>query len=68
MLMHAAGGVHAAGLRDRRRRALLFFPAAKSSFERALARQRSPARALAWGFWMNLSEESFRATLERHSA
>lgn len=61
-------GVRAVDLRDRRRRALRFFPAARSSFEREVARQRSPARARAWGFWMNLSEDSFRATLERHRA
>jgi hypothetical protein len=55
-------------LRDRRRTARRYFPHAKSAYERALAEQRSPKVARRWGFFMNLSEESFRSTLSRHGA
>jgi hypothetical protein len=57
-----------ADLKDRRRRTLCYFPAVKSEFEKQLARKRSPAAARNWGFGMNLSEASFRSTLERHRA
>lgn len=56
-----------AKLVDRRRRTMRYFPEVKSSFGAALARQRSPAVATRWGFWMNLSEESFRSLHERHA-
>ena len=55
-------------LRDKRRRTMSFFSAAKSGYEEELAKQRSPAVAKRWGFWMNMSEESFRSTLEKHRA
>ena len=58
----------AASLHDKRRRTLRFFPAVKSGFEEELARLRSPASALNWGFWMNMSDDSFRSTLEKHGA
>ncbi len=57
-----------AALRDRRRRTLRYFPTARSGFEKELAQKRTPAAARSWGFWMNLSEDSFRSTLERHRA
>ena len=57
-----------AALMDRRRRTMRFFPEVKNRFETELARQRSPAVAQRWGFWMNVSEGSFRATLEKHRA
>lgn len=57
----------AASLMDRRRRTMRFFPEVKSRFEAALAKQRSPAVATRWGFWMNMSDESFRVTHERHA-
>ena len=59
---------HLDGLRDRRRTRLQYFPEVASRFEEAAARRRSPATAKRWGFWMNLSEDSLRATLERHRA
>jgi hypothetical protein len=57
-----------ADLRDRRRRGARFFPEIHSDFERRLAGLRTPASARRWGFRMNMSEESFRSTLERHRA
>lgn len=58
----------AATLHDKRRRTLRFFPAVKSGFEEELAKLRSPQSALNWGFWMNISDDSFRSTLEKHRA
>lgn len=58
----------AAPLRDRRRRTMRFYPLVKSRFEVELAKQRSPEVATRWGFWMNLSEDSFRGLLEKHRA
>lgn len=57
-----------AGLADRRRRTMRFLPEVKSPWEAELAKQRSPEVARRWGFWMNLTEESFRTTLEKHRA
>ena len=59
---------HSAALHDKRRRTMRFFPAVKSSYEARAARQHSPRVARRWGFWMNMSEESFRTTVERHRA
>lgn len=53
-------------LRDRRRRVARYFPQARNEFERRLAQERSPAVARRWGFFMNMSVESFRSCLERH--
>lgn len=58
----------AAALHDKRRRSLRFFPEVKSGYEAELARRRAPDVALRWGFWMNMSTESFRGTLEKHHA
>lgn len=43
-----------------------FFPEARNEYEAELARQRSPAVARRWGFWMNMSEETFASTLRKH--
>ncbi len=59
---------HAAALQDRRRHAMRYFPEPKNHYEAELARQRSPDVARRWGFWMNMSLESFRGTLEKHGA
>ena len=59
-------GPHVMELRDRRRR-MRFYPEVASSFEEELARKRTPPRALAWGFWMNMPDEVFKSTLERHA-
>ncbi|MBI5545690.1 MAG: hypothetical protein HY901_17520 [Deltaproteobacteria bacterium] len=56
-----------ADLHDRRRRVPRFYPVARSDYERRLAKERSPAVARRWGFLMNMSVESFRSSLERHS-
>lgn len=56
------------GFRDRRRRRLRFYPEPRSSYERELAMRRSPRVARQWGFLMNLSEDSFRSTLQKHLA
>jgi hypothetical protein len=58
----------AASFRDRRRTARHFLPEPKNDYERRLARQRTPAVARKWGFFMNMSEDSFRAVLEKHGA
>jgi len=55
-------------LHDRRRHKMRFFPEPKNRFEEELAKKRSPRVAERWGFWMNMSEESFRSTLDRHRA
>ena len=46
--------------------AMRFFPEARNEYEAELARQRSPAAARQWGFWMNLSEDTFASTLRKH--
>jgi len=45
-----------------------YFPEPRSSFEKALAEERTPPVARAWGFLMNVSEDSFRSTLSKHGA
>lgn len=55
-------------LLDRRRRVRQFLPEARSDYERRLAKERAPRAARRWGFLMNLTEASFRSTLERHGA
>ncbi len=55
-------------LRDRRTRTPRFFPAVKSPWEAELARSRTPEVAKRWGLWMNVSEESFKSTLELHGS
>lgn len=55
-------------LQDRRRKRMRFFPEVKNRYEEELAKQRSPQVALRWGFWMNMSEESFRGLIEKHGA
>jgi hypothetical protein len=55
-------------LQDRRRKTMRFFPDVKNRYEAELAKQRSPQVALRWGFWMNMSESSFRSLLEKHGA
>jgi hypothetical protein len=55
-----------ADLHDRRRRVPGYLPDAHSEFERRLPKERSPAVARHWGFYMNMSVESFRSSLERH--
>lgn len=57
-----------ADLKDRRRKKMRYFPEPRSSFERALAEGRTPPIARAWGFFMNVSEDSFRSTLSKHGA
>lgn len=54
------------GLHDARHTKRRFFPEVKSRFEKPLAEQRSPAVAAKWGLWVNMSEDSFRSTLEKH--
>jgi hypothetical protein len=61
-------GAQAEPLHDRRRRAMRFYPLVKSRYEAELAKERSPDVATRWGFWMNLSEESFRGLFEKHGA
>ncbi|HEY0880116.1 MAG TPA: hypothetical protein VGD87_01235, partial [Archangium sp.] len=53
---------------DRRRRSMRFFPQVKNSYEEELARRRSPELARRWGFWMNVSQDSFRSLLDKHGA
>jgi hypothetical protein len=57
-----------ADLRDRRQRVRKFLPEIRSEFERRLAEQRTPPSAKRWGFLMNLTEDSFRSTLQKHRA
>jgi hypothetical protein len=58
----------AQSLADRRRRRMRFYPHVKNRYEEAAAKTRSPEVATRWGFWMNLSEDSFRGLLEKHGA
>lgn len=55
-------------LQDGRRTTRRYFPEVKSHYERPLAEQRSPAVAARWGLYVNMSEETFRATLDRHAS
>lgn len=56
----------ALGLRDGRRTRTRFFPEVGSAYEAELARRRTPKAAARWHFAMNMTEEAFRSTLERH--
>jgi hypothetical protein len=56
------------GLQDRRRKKMRFLPEVKNRYEAELAKQRSPEVAGRWGFWMNMSEDSFRGVYEKHGA
>jgi hypothetical protein len=58
----------ATGLQDRRRKKMRFLPEVKNRYEAELAKQRSPEVAGRWGFWMNMSEDSFRGVFEKHRA
>jgi DNA-binding Lrp family transcriptional regulator len=58
----------ASGLHDKRRRSFRFFPETKSTYEAELAKRRAPEVALRWGFWMNMSTDSFRSVLDKHHA
>lgn len=57
-----------ADLHDRRVKKKRYFLAPRSSFERALAERNSPPAALRWGFYLNMGEDAFRSTLEKHLA
>lgn len=56
----------ALALRDRRRTRMAYFPEPRNRFERQIAEEASPAIAKAWGFFMNLSVESFRSLMAKH--
>lgn len=58
----------AAQLHDKRRRAHRFFPEVKGRLEAEIAKRRAPELAQRWGFWMNMSTDTFRSTLEKHHA
>ncbi len=60
--------VHAASLRDRRRRRTRYYPRVGGRFEEQLAVEHTPPAARRWGFLMNMPEESFRDLLVRHHA
>jgi hypothetical protein len=47
---------------------LRFFHEPRSEFGRELARQRTPPVAKRWGFWLDMSEDSVRALVHKHSA
>ncbi len=53
-------------LRDRRRKRLRYFLEPGSSYEHELASRRTPEVVRRWGFLMNLGEDAFRSTLEKH--
>ena len=53
------------GLRDRRQKKMRFLPEVKNRYEAELAKPRSPEVAGRWGFWMNMSEDSFRSVFEK---
>jgi hypothetical protein len=55
-------------LKDRRRHKKRFFPEPRNRFEVELAKRQTPRAAARWGFMMNMTEEAFRTTLERHRA
>lgn len=61
-------GAEGASLRDRRRKLMRFFPQPMSSYEEELARRRTPDLAKRWGFWMNMTQDSFRSLLDKHGA
>lgn len=58
----------AAPLHDKRRRAHRFFPEVKGRREAEVAKLRATELAQRWGFWMNMSTDTFRSTLEKHHA
>lgn len=57
---------HTAQLRDGRRKRSRYFPAVEGTFEKQLAAKRTPAVARRWGFFMNMTEESFREMVSKH--
>jgi len=57
-----------ADLKDRRRTSMRYFPEAGSSFERELAKERTPPVAREWKFLMNCSEDTLRSMLTKHGA
>ena len=58
---------HADVLRDARRHAFHFFPSVRSSFEEELVRKKTSKTAASWGFWMNISDDSFKSLMDRHA-
>ncbi|HYO55945.1 hypothetical protein [Archangium sp.] len=48
--------------------ALRFFHEPRSEFGRELVRQRTPPVAKRWGFWLDMSEDSVRALVQKHGA
>lgn len=59
---------HIEGLNDARLKRKRYFFEPQSSFEKTAAAKNSPPAALRWGFYLNMGEEAFRATLEKHLA
>ncbi|MBS2021050.1 MAG: hypothetical protein JST92_01470 [Deltaproteobacteria bacterium] len=51
---------------DRRRTKVRFFVPPANKYERALALDATPPGARRWGFLMNLSAETFEATVRKH--
>lgn len=56
----------ALALRDRRRTRMAYLPEPRNRFERQIAEEASPAMAKAWGFYMNMSVDSFRSLMAKH--
>jgi hypothetical protein len=56
----------ASELKDRRRTRMHYLPEPKNQFERQVAEEASPRIARSWGFFMNVSEASFRSLLSKH--
>lgn len=66
-LQHWPVPVEVLALKDGRRTTRRYFPEVRSSYERPLAEKRSPDVAATWGLWVNMSEDTFRSTLEKHA-
>jgi len=55
-----------AALQDHRRKVTTLFSENRSKHERKLAEMATPTAVRRWHFLMNLSEETFRATVQKH--
>ncbi len=54
--------------KDGRRKKMEDFFEPQNRFEKMLARERTPAIAKRWHFWLNMDMESLRSTLDRHGS
>lgn len=55
-------------LKDARLRRMRYFHKPRSRYEREAAAERTPPAVRQWGFLMNMGEDIFRETMEKHAS